>query len=298
MAPHDICGQRSRHLLGLVTVDRRSFRTQAGKDDLLKGVNPQHRDDVARVVEQAQRAASMWTTICTDFHPPPVVADAMNAMKQLAGVAALSFGGYAQAERTRIFLGQEDIIEALKADPQQVSCKAQAEGVAALRVQGNFMFDAATHRDFLGAILGTGIERSKVGDIILVGETGAQILVAEELLDHFELNLTQVRSVPVVSRRMELAELSVRPAKTETVRSVEASLRLDAVASAGFRISRAKAADLIKQGDVRVNWIQAKGSSLVKEGDVISCSGKGRIEIISTSLTKKDRHAVEMTRYV
>ncbi len=68
----------------------------------------------------------------------------------------------------------------------------QAEGVAALRVQGNFMFDAATHRDFLGAILGTGIERSKVGDIILVGETGAQILVAEELLDHFELNLTQV----------------------------------------------------------------------------------------------------------
>ncbi|KAK9903953.1 hypothetical protein WJX75_001198 [Coccomyxa subellipsoidea] len=234
----------------------------------------------------------MWATICTDFHPPPVVADAMIAVRQLAGVAAFPFGGYAQAERTRIVLGQEDIIEALKADPQQ------AEGVAALRVQGNFMFDAATHRDFLGAILGTGIERSKVGDIILVGETGAQILVAEELLEHFVLNLTQVRSVPVVTRRMALAELSVRPAKTETVRSVEASLRLDAVASAGFRISRAKAADLIKQGDVRVNWIQAKGSSMIKEGDVISCSGKGRIEIISTTLTKKERHAVEMTRYL
>lgn len=67
----------------------------------------------------------------------------------------------------------------------------QGEGVAALRVQGNFMFDAATHRDFLGAILGTGIERSKVGDIILVGETGAQILVAAELLEHFEQSLTQ-----------------------------------------------------------------------------------------------------------
>ena len=66
--------------------------------------------------------------------------------------------------------------------------------MAALRVQGNFMFDAATHRDFLGAILGTGIERSKVGDIILVGETGAQILVVEELLEHFELNLTQVHA--------------------------------------------------------------------------------------------------------
>ena len=70
---------------------------------------------------------------------------------------------------------------------------SQAGGVAAVRVQGNFMFDPATHRDFLGAILGTGIERSKVGDIIIMGETGAQILVAEELVEHFEMSLTQVK---------------------------------------------------------------------------------------------------------
>lgn len=61
----------------------------------------------------------------------------------------------------------------------------------------------------------------------------------------------QVRTVPVSTKRMALSELRVQPAKTEQVRSVEASLRLDAVASAGFRISRAKAADLIKAGDVR-----------------------------------------------
>ena len=30
------------------------------------------------------------------------------------------------------------------------------EAVAALEVKGTFMFDPATHRDFLGAILGTG----------------------------------------------------------------------------------------------------------------------------------------------
>ncbi len=47
-------------------------------------------------------------------------------------------------------------------------------------------------RDFLGSILGTGIERSKVGDIIILGETGAQILVAAELVEHFEQSLTQV----------------------------------------------------------------------------------------------------------
>lgn len=50
---------------------------------------------------------------------------------------------------------------------------ALTDAVAALDVSGNFMFDAATHRDFLGACLGTGIDRSKVCFMLqlLVGTT-------------------------------------------------------------------------------------------------------------------------------
>ena len=54
------------------------------------------------------------------------------------------------------------------------------------------MFDPATHRDFLGSILGTGIVRDKIGDIIVMGEQGAQILTVPELVGHFETSLTQV----------------------------------------------------------------------------------------------------------
>ena len=61
----------------------------------------------------------------------------------------------------------------------------------------------------------------------------------------------QVRRVPVSTRQMDLSELTVKAPKTEQVRTVEASLRLDAIASAGFRVSRAKASDLVKHGDVR-----------------------------------------------
>ena len=64
----------------------------------------------------------------------------------------------------------------------------------------------------------------------------------------------QVRKVPVVTRPIALSELRVRPAKVETIFSSEASLRLDAVASAGFRISRAKMTDLIRSGDVRCSF--------------------------------------------
>ena len=51
------------------------------------------------------------------------------------------------------------------------------------------MFDAATHRDFLGAALGTGVERDQVGDILLAGEAGAHILTTPELVSHFEAEL-------------------------------------------------------------------------------------------------------------
>lgn len=61
------------------------------------------------------------------------------------------------------------------------------------QVRGNFMFDAATHRDFLGAVLGTGIDRRTVGDVLVQGEQGAQVLCAPEITELLEGALTSVR---------------------------------------------------------------------------------------------------------
>ena len=54
------------------------------------------------------------------------------------------------------------------------------------------MWDPASHRDYLGACLGTGIERNRVGDIIVQGERCAQLIVEPSLVPHLELQLTQV----------------------------------------------------------------------------------------------------------
>ena len=257
---------------------------------------------------------------------------------------------------------------------------AQANVIATIEVKGNFMFDPAKHPDFLGAILGTGVVRGKVGDILVQGETGAQIMCDPELIEHFEMALTQVRgcrvwgafaccigtsqrtippqvrTVPVQTRSIPLDQLKARPPKVEEVSSVEASLRLDALASAGwyqrvgmlpapypprrspflasppivylldgwdhstlpfspkvysitlwaiflrnagFRVSRSKMADLVKSGDVRVNWrATTRASAELKQGDVVACSGKGRIEVKAISMTKKEKYSVTLTRYV
>jgi RNA-binding protein YlmH len=75
--------------------------------------------------------------------------------------------------------------------------------------------------------------RCPAQDILIQGEGGAQILVEPELAEHFEASLTQVRSVPVETRVISLSELRVAPPKKMAINSIEASLRLDAVASAG-----------------------------------------------------------------
>lgn len=64
-------------------------------------------------------------------------------------------------------------------------------------------------------------------------------------------------------------------------------------------MSRSKMTDMVKAGDVRVNWRPVtRASQELKEGDVVACSGKGRIEIKRIERTKKDKFAVSIMRYV
>lgn len=171
--------------------------------------------------------------------------------------------------------------------------------VALLQVSGNFMFDAADHRDFLGATLGAGIERKTVGDVLVQGERGAQILVTPTMATYLSTAMSSVRKVPVTATRCSLTELRVPPPRVDSFSSIEKSMRLDAVASAGFRMSRSKMSDLIGSGSVKVNWREGcKPKTAVESGDVISLRGKGRVEVGEVTTTKKGSFNVQLTRYL
>ena len=88
-------------------------RAYGGKqrEQLLKGVSGDNRADVARILEQAERAETTWSTLYTDFYTPPVVADAVQALKLVPDVQTKPWGGYDMAERTRIRLSRADMPE-------------------------------------------------------------------------------------------------------------------------------------------------------------------------------------------
>jgi photosystem II S4 domain protein len=256
------------------------------REELLKGV--EYRETLAQVIDRAEQALKTWEVVCTDFLSPPEWAEALRVFERLNDIQIIAFGGYPQAERKRLAIARIEI-------PLE---ETQVE-LTALDIAGNFLFDPATHRDFLGALLGNGLVRDKVGDVLVLGERGAQAIVVPELVEFLELNFTQVRSVPVKTRRIPLEELKVREPKKKELTSTEASMRLDAIASAGFGMSRSKMVDLISSGDVRVNWREISSTShALKSGDLIAIRGKGRVEIGEVMVTKKDRYRVQMTRFV
>ncbi|MBD1895343.1 MULTISPECIES: photosystem II S4 domain protein [unclassified Coleofasciculus] len=256
------------------------------REELLKGV--ENRETVARVIDLADQAIKTWEVVFTDFLSPPELAEIQQAFNRLTEVQLVAWGGYPQAERQRIAIARAE----LPLDSSQVS-------IAAIDISGNFLFDQATHRDFLGAMLGCGIVREKTGDVIVLGEQGAQAIVVPEMVEFLGMHLNQVRSVPVKTRQIELSELKIREPKKKELTTVEASLRLDAIASAGFGMSRSKMVDFIDGGDVRLNWKEVtQPSHLLKSGDLIAIRGKGRLEVGEIAVTKKERYRVQLTRFM
>lgn len=256
------------------------------REEILKCV--ENRDSLVRVIDRAEQAIKTWEVVLTDFLSPPELAELQKVFSRLTDVQIVAWGGYEQAERQRVAIARAEI----PLDKSQVE-------LVALEIAGNFLFDTATHRDFLGAMLGTGIVREKTGDVIVLGERGAQAIATPEIAEFLEMSLTQVRSVPVKTQRIDLSELKIREPKKKELTTVEASLRLDAIASAGFGMSRSKMSELIDGGDVRVNWKDiTQASYQVKTGDLVAIRGKGRLEVGDIMVTKKERYRVQLTRYM
>ena len=179
---------------------------------LMSGIHPDSVEACARIVERAQAASDKWSLDYTDFLDPALADDAMTVVGRMADCEARAWGGYERAERVRLVLGRPEAMDA--EEDGYAALTQESDGIVTLLdIQGNFLFDKADHRDFLGATLGAGIDRDRVGDILVHGERGAQILTTREMGNFLSSALTQVRSVPVTAIPTSLAELRVPPAR-------------------------------------------------------------------------------------
>lgn len=156
-----------------------------------------------------------------------------------------------------------------------------------------------THRDFLGAILGQGIDREKVGDI-LVGEGSCDLLVFRELCPYLMQNFSEAGRARLRVEEIPPEDLQIPRAQVKTIHDTVSSPRLDAVMAAGFSVGRSKAAGLIAAGKVELNHRPCiKGDRMVEQGDVLTCRGLGKCVVTGMGgLSKKGRVILTLERYL
>lgn len=156
-----------------------------------------------------------------------------------------------------------------------------------------------THRDFLGSIIGLGIERGKIGDIIIENNK-AICFINNSIIDYININLEKVGRTKVKTKIININNYNIPKPKIEEKNIIISSLRLDAVLSGAFNVSRGKISDYIKGEKAFVNFvIETNGAKNVKLNDIITLRGLGRIKVLDiVGKTKKDRIVLNIGKYI
>lgn len=200
------------------------------------------------------------------------------------------FGGYPEAERKMLVYLPEYLDESALEDADSP--------VACLRASF-YEGDSLSHRDFLGALMGAGIARETLGDICV--DTGCcDFFVTSEIAPYILQNLESAGRVKLRLARIPLSQVHVPEPETVEIRDTLASLRLDSVISAGFRIGRSQAAQYIGAGKAAIDGLPCeKPDRAVAAGAKISVRGLGKIQLKAVNdQTKKGRISVVIHRYV
>lgn len=154
-----------------------------------------------------------------------------------------------------------------------------------------------SHRDFLGAIMNLGIERSMIGDIILKDGT-AYVFVLKKMSRYLTENLLTVRRTSVTAVAAMESEEALKP-DFEEISGTVSSVRLDSMVALCGRLSRTKAASYIEGEKVFINGQPALSPSrLLKEGEILSIRGIGKFVFSQAGgQTKKGRTVVTLLKY-
>lgn len=226
-----------------------------------------------RLSELAERAYMENKTVYSSFLSESECRELRDEAASFAYADPLLFGGAEGCTRNVVRFGPDN---------------ACGFPVATLKItpKSEKFAEALNHRDYLGALLSLGIQRSTLGDILPDGKS-AYLFCLEHIADYICENLTQIRHTDVVCKRSD-----ERP--SPSVRLVEkklfvSSLRADTLACAVYHLSRAEILPYFRNELISLNGKTCtENAKAVKTGDTLAVRGKGKFTLIAIGpLSKK-----------
>ena len=223
----------------------------------------------------------------SEFLNPFEVKNAVSIINSNDDIEYSIDGGYDNAERAIInifpYYTQKEDIE---------------PSTSILEISGNFKFSSISHRDYLGSLLGLGLKREKIGDI-LVGDNNCHIIVDKDISDFIIFNLKKVGKNSIRIKEIERTEIIIPEQEYEEISTTVSSLRLDNIVSQAYNISRSKVVNIIESGYVQVNYEKIiRSSYTVDEGSKISVRTKGKFILSEIGCTtRKDKIRIKIKKY-
>jgi len=254
-------------------------------------INSNYKKETEELINIANLAYKHWETYWTGFNSTYVCEEILKDFENLNDFKFFIYGGFSSSQRSRIACFRGDNI------PEEDALKSNfpARGI---KINGNFLFDNATQDDFRSLLIENGVNQIKVGDIWTIGDRGAQGIIDNLDIKHLDEKIFYLRDVKVKVNVVGIDELQIPSGRSKKlVNTVEASTRLDAIASAGFRVSRTKIIERIENGMLRLNGSKVNKPTInLKIGDKLELENKGFIEILNLEITKRERWKVKLLR--
>ncbi len=253
-----------------------------GREKFLGAAEPDLKAALEKIFDKAAAADKSGRVFFTVFLSEREYSEFLLRKKHLGDLPFTVNGGYEAAARVMIAFGSEE---------------EEYFPISAIRITGRGM-EKLSHPDFLGSILSLGIDRSRVGDIVITDDE--TVVFAEEKAAMFIADsLREVGGVYVETKLTDPHEVDVSP-RFEEITGTVASLRADSVLSVMLKTSRAKAAEYIEAQKFYLNQILCtECDKAIKPGDIMSVRRRGKAIVTDTDgRSKKGRIYVTLKKYL
>ncbi len=249
-------------------------------------MNSQDKLIISRAQDILEQSERNYSALALGFLNPYEAGLIKKNVRPAADMRCEFYGGCDEAER-RLFVCYP---EYAPVDYDEI--------ISVLEIRGRDI-EALDHRDYLGSLMGLGIKRENIGDIIPL-EDKCYVFLKPQIAEYVKLNLTRIGRHGVKLSVVSASEITVPPKKTKRISATVSALRLDCVVAAALGVSRSKAADLIKADAVQLNFEPTDSvSKLLDGGDIISVRKYGRFRLSEIGgTTRKGRQSVIIEKFI
>lgn len=245
------------------------------------------KNSVRKIADKVLYVNKNFTSAATEF-TNPYVAELSLPIINNYDINFELFPSFEHSER-KVFILYPDYLKSIDKD----------EFVTGLRIHNRSKFKILKHSDYLGSLMSLGIDRNKTGDIYVYDDY-ADVVVHSDISDYILYNLDKIGHNKVEIEKTKVDDLNFKEQEHVILNITSSSMRIDNIIKHITCKSREIASNMIRAGNVKVNWkVEEKTASEIKEKDMISISKYGRYKISKIAgITKNGRYKVEIRHYI